>query len=689
MIILCEKPSVAKEFAHVLGCAGKKGYYERGNTIITYCVGHLYELCTPETYNPALKTWRLEDLPIIPRTWRYEPVSSAEDQAKIVITLLKHHAADEMLIATDAGREGELIARIVLHEAGIDDTSRCRRFWVSEALTEKVIQEGIKRAKPLNEYDAVSRQGFARQHADWLVGINLTRYMSIGNREIFSVGRVQTAILSAIALRNEETGHFVPKPYLELEAAVTAKDGKTITAVLVNPETERTAFGETEREYVREAEQYCQTRPPVRGEAETAQRTEKPEKLLNITGLQKKAYKLYGYSPDKTLETAQALYEKHKCLSYPRTPSRVMGDNNVDLFREKYELLKAAYPDLSQYTDAALIIEGNKHIFNSAALEDHHALIPLKELPEGVTDEERNVYGIVIRSFFTVCMRDFIYTEKKIRFTGGSYTFRRTIKEIIQEGWKASVPKKQEEEEIPEVAGFDEKECRITGAKVLAKKTTPPKEYSIDTLLAFMENPKGERGEKLSGLGTPATRAEILKTLMTRAYINEKGKTLYVTEKGWFLLRGMRRDEALKKLTDVELTSGWEQELAENPEAFEEHITNYIRSCIKKDQARETYQKEGIGVCPLCGNQILDGKKNYYCAGYKTEKQCKFVIWKETAGTAISPEDARLLLTGKPTRVKNCKSKTGKQFKASFKLEKGILTMDFPEDKKAKGRNRR
>jgi DNA topoisomerase-3 len=259
----------------------------------------------------------------------------------------------------------------------------------------------------------------------------------------------------------------------------------------------------------------------------------------------------------------------------------------------------------------------------------------------------------------------------------------------MQEGWKASVLKKEEEEEIPEVAGFDETECRITGTKILTKKTTPPKEYSIDTLLAFMENPKGERGEKLSGLGTPATRAEIIKTLMTRAYIIEKGKGLYATEKGKFLLRGMLHDEELKKLTDTGLTSDWEKELSENPEAFEERIMQYVRSCIKQDQPREAYKKEGIGVCPLCGNQILDGKKNYYCAGYKTEKQCKFVIWKETAGTALSPEDARLLLTGKPTRVKNCKSKTGKQFKAFFKLEKGILTMDFPEDKKAKGRNRR
>jgi DNA topoisomerase-3 len=292
MLILCEKPSVAKEFAHTLGCAGKNGYYENRDTVITYCVGHLFELCAPEAYNAELKKWRIEDLPIIPRSWRYEKIAEVGEQTDRVLSLLKKHSGDRILIATDAGREGELIARIALREAGITDISRCQRFWVSEALTEGVIREGIEKAEPLSGYDRISRQGFARQHADWLVGINLTRYMSIGNRTVFSVGRVQTALLSVIAARNEEVTRFVAKPYVELEAAVESGDGTVITAVLLNPETGKTAFTEEEGKYPESAEAYCRDNPGTEGEAESEKKTEKPEKLLNITALQKKAYRL-------------------------------------------------------------------------------------------------------------------------------------------------------------------------------------------------------------------------------------------------------------------------------------------------------------------------------------------------------------------------------------------------------------
>jgi DNA topoisomerase-3 len=687
MLIVCEKPSVAKDFAQTLGCGGGKGYYGKGDTVITYCVGHLFELCAPESYNPEFKKWRLEDLPIIPHEWRYERKAEVSEQAECVINLLKRHATDEILIATDAGREGELIARIVLREAGIRDISRCRRFWVSEALTEQVIREGIKNAKRLSEYNPISLQGFARQHADWLVGINLSRYMSIGNSVTFSVGRVQTAILSAIASRNEEAANFISKPYREMEASVESGNGHTVTAHLINPETGKTPFMEREWNYPEEAAAYCREHPDVRGTAENARKSEKAEKLLNITGLQKKAYKLYGYSPDKTLGLAQSLYEQHKCLSYPRTPSRVMGDNNADLFREKFELLKDKYPGLSTYCDPGLIDGKNKHIFNSAELEDHHALIPLKELPEGAGAEEKNIYEIVVRSFFTVCMNDFVYEEKRITFTAGPYTLQAAIRETVQSGWKASVPKKgegEEEEGYQEVPDFDERECRVSGTEIVNKKTGPRKEYSIDTLLAFMENPRGESGEKLAGLGTPATRAEIIRTLTVRGYAEDRGKKLSATEKGKFLLKEMKKDEELRKMTDVFRTTEWERELEEDPEGFEGHIGTYIRSCIKSGP-REVYQRESLGICPMCGNRVEEGKKNYYCAGYKSEKACTFVIWKEITGAEVTPEDARIMLAGKTTRVKNCTSKAGKKFRAAFKLERnGIINLIFQEDKNRK-----
>jgi DNA topoisomerase-3 len=422
-----------------------------------------------------------------------------------------------------------------------------------------------------------------------------------------------------------------------------------------------------------------------KAESTAERKVRKPEKLLNITGLQKAAYKQFGYSPEKTLETAQALYEQHKCLSYPRTPSRVMGDNNVDLFREKFELLKKAYPQYAAYCDPALISGTNKHIFNSAALEDHHALIPLNLIPDTASTEEKNIYGIVLQSFFTVCMPDYIYLEKRIRFFSGSYTFIAAVRAAVQEGWRAARGKGEEEEEgVQEVAAFDEKECRIVKTEKLTKKTRAPKEYTIDTLLSFMENPHNQEGAQLSGLGTPATRAEIIKKLFKGGYVTDSGKKLQSTEKGLFLLKQLRNHETLAKIADVSQTTKWEKELEEDPAVFERSVAAYIRSCIKKDERREVYQPAGIGNCPVCGRAVVESGKSYFCSGYKSEKPCMFSIWKEISGAKISVGEVAQLLAGKKTGVKRFISKkTGKEFTAKLYLkEKKEITFEFTEGRK-------
>jgi DNA topoisomerase-3 len=426
MLILCEKPSVAKDFAGVLGCEAKKGYYQKNGTVITYAVGHLFRLCDPEAYNPAYKTWDAAFLPIIPSSFRYEKIEKLSSQIEIIKLLLENNTHDTIIVATDAGREGELIARIILSESGVTDVSRIKRFWVSEALTKEVILKGLREAKPLSAYNAISNEGFARQRADWLIGINLTRLMSAGNSTLFSVGRVQTAVLNAVALRNAETANFIPVPFVELEASLQSSNGTVIKAWLINPKNEKTAFFE-DREYVSAARDYCKNNPVSRFQSHVTKETAKPPKLLNITGLQKAAYRLHGYSPEKTLETAQSLYEKHKCLSYPRTPSRVMGNQNVDLFREIYRFLSGCYPHYARLCDESVIAEGNKNIFNSAALEDHHALIPLRQLPENADTLERNIYDIVLKSFFTVCMNDYIYNKKRLLFHIGGYVLQTQV----------------------------------------------------------------------------------------------------------------------------------------------------------------------------------------------------------------------------------------------------------------------
>jgi DNA topoisomerase-3 len=684
MFILCEKPSVARDFATALGASPKKGFFENDEYTITYCVGHLFELWDPEDYEPAFKKWSLETLPIIPTAFKYRIHGGTAEQAKLVLDLLKKHKTDEILIATDAGREGELIARIVIQEAGVTDTGSFRRFWVSEALTKDVIFKGIRDAKPLSGYDALSRQAFARQRADWLVGINLSRLASIGNPPPpWTVGRVQTAVLSAIGRRNEDVKNFVAAPYKELDAYISSNSQKSliINALLENPKTGKSAFFPEDEEYLLSAKKDCDGKNIGSVDVEAQEKKQKPERLLNITGLQKLAFKRFGYKPEETLAIAQALYETHKCLSYPRTPSRVMGDNNVDLFREKFELLKG-YTPLSSFCDPALINAGNKHIFDSSRLEDHHALIPLNFLPENAEDKERNVYDIVFVSFLMVCMPDFKYNEKHFRFHVDSYVFTSTIREVLQYGWKGAHKKlpdikdNDDKDDNIEVTGFDETGCCVRELHVLEKKTQPKNEYSIDTLLAFMEHPRDEGESKLAGLGTPATRAEIIKKLFTAEYVREEKKKLYASGRGRFLLEQLSKNECLAQMADVSNTTAWEEKLAENPEAFEKEIIEFVSECVKANPGRATFQKPAVGDCPFCGRPVYESKLSYSCSGYREDPKCSFVIWKTVAGATVSPTDAHLLLVGQKTKVKKCKGRKG-PFEAAFALKDGKIEFIF------------
>jgi DNA topoisomerase-3 len=695
MLILCEKPSVAKDFARALGCEAKNGYCQGKGIVITWAVGHLFRLYDPERYDPAYKSWDMAHLPIIPAVFRYEPIKKLSPQIGIVRSLLAKHSEDTMVVATDAGREGELIARIILSESGITDISRIKRFWVSEALTKEVILKGLQDARPLSDYNVISGEGFARQQADWLIGINLTRLMSVGNTALFSVGRVQTAVLNAIALRNTEVAHFAPVPFIELEASLQSLNETIVKARLVNPKNDQTVFFD-DRDYVLAAREYCAQNQISYSESQAVKETVRPPKLLNITDLQKAAYKLHGYSPDKTLEIAQSLYEKHKCLSYPRAPSRVMGDQNVGFFKETFELLSAMYPHEARLCDESVITEGNKNIFNSSVLEDHHALIPLRQLPENAGEQERKVFNIVLQAFFTVCMKDYVYNKKLVLFHIGDYIFQARTREVLQYGFKEVVLETDDNDgDSQEVVNFDAENCKITGLAIVNKHTKPKREFSIDALLGFMENPHNEKGDKLAGLGTPATRAAIIKLLFDRQYISDERRKLYATAKGLFLLEQIKKNERLNIIADLSQTTKWEKQMSRNPREFLKSIIQYIKDCSASVKT-EKYTPPPIGVCPRCGNVILEGKKSYYCAGYKYENPCSFSIFKIIAGANLSPEDIAILLSYKNTGMKSCKSKSGKKFKAALYLDHdGAIKFQFsnhtkdgkPVSKKGEGAN--
>lgn len=671
MLILTEKSSVAKDFAETFSAKKFGDCYKSNNITITWCVGHLFTLADSEFYDPKFKNWNLEDLPIIPQKFQYVKTTAAPHTSE-VLKLLKeaYSKKDEILIATDADREGELIARIVLSQAGISDISNCKRFWVSQALTPEVIKEGLNNSKPLSDYDDLAKQGYARQRTDWLIGINFSRFVSIGNSVVFPVGRVQTAILCEIAKRNFQVKNFKPVPYNELEAVISDDNKNKIKAYLLNPKTQKTSFELNDEHFKSALSLYGKNISSV--QSDTIQKTVKPEKLLNLNALQKIAYKTYGYSPEKTLEIAQKLYETYKCLSYPRTPSRVMGDANVELFKSKFNFLKSIFPELSGFCDENLITEENKHIFNSEQLEAHHALIPLKRISEEAEQQEKNVFSIVVESFFKVCMPDFKYNEKTMTFDCEGFKFRATLKEIVQEGHhilerRNVTAMNDKNNDVQEVKSFNEKNCHIESVSKLDKKTQSPKEYSIDTLLTFMEKPKGDSQEKLLSLGTPATRAEIITKLFSMQYVREEKKKLYATDKAMWLLTQLSKDNELAKIANVNQTTFWENELKENPELFEQHIKEYISGCIRPE-IKLKYEKASPGNCPICSSRILEGKQNFYCSRKTEDSKSDFTIWKNTFGTTLTFEDVKQILSGGKTKTKSCKNKEGKTYKAQIRL---------------------
>jgi DNA topoisomerase-3 len=688
MIVLTEKPGVAGEFAHVLGCTKKNGYYENADTCVVWAIGHLLELLEPGDYQENWQKWHIEDLPMIPPTMRYRPKKGTEAQLKVIKECFKKWGSTGLLLATDAEREGELIGETILSYVGFTDYAKARRFWVSEALTPQVIQAGIAAAKPLKDYDKYKNEGYARQHADWLVGLNLSRLAGLKfNIQKVSVGRVQTPLLAAIYRREKAIAEFKKDYYYQLELQLK-KDAAAFSLYLVQ-ETDgevKTKFAEQDP-YLEAAEKACNvSTAEIRNVTVTKKETPSPQ-LYNLTGLQKDANKRYSYSPAKTLELAQSLYETHKCLSYPRTPSKILGDNNVDLFREKYELLRAAYPVEAQGTLDSSITPANKRLFNSAELRDHHALIPLAPVPAAASEAERNIYSLVLERFFVQLKPPYCYESIAVTAAAAGYAFSGTGRRVLSEGWKAGKTKDEEEEKAEDAAVFPQllqgESLPVTKVAKLQKETKPKNHFTEAGLLQLMENPRGEENDKLVGVGTPATRASIIKNLFDKEYIRQEKKNLLMTDKGKFLIENMGKNNYLARFTSLRETTDWEQKLADNPPEFLAGINDYLKESIpavKADTTFGSFERSGIGTCPLCGKPIFPGKANFFCSGYKDG--CDFKIWKEVCGTGVSEKDAQLLLGGKKTAKKSFTKKDGKTFEAQLVLQGKEVKFVFDEKKK-------
>ncbi len=527
-VILTEKPSVAKDIAKALGSFVQgKDHIKAGEYVIVWAVGHLLEIDD----RIAPEKWDLESLPIFPERFLYKAKNSHFFAVKKVLA-----QAREVIVATDAGREGELIARLILMHSGWKAWDRTWRLWTSKALTPEVARKELKALKPIKEFDSLFWSALARQHADWLVGINLTRAVSLKARNgVWSVGRVQTPTLALIVKRTIERENFKPQPYFVIKG-VFSKDGKVYEGLLVFKEKEERLSEEKAKQILKELEK--ESTGEVAEVVEERKREYAPP-LFSLTSLQRRANEKFGWSASKTLAVAQRLYEELKCISYPRTDAQHLSEENKELVKEV--LKKLGREDLIESVEKV-----GKRVFDDSKLTDHHAIIPLDRLPQDANEDDRKLYKLIKNRFFAVFMPPFEYISFKVITKLGKYEFVSYGRKVLALGWRKVEPL---EETQPDLS-FLRKGDRVKKEKVLAQKkfTEPPPAYTEGSLLKEME--------RLS-LGTPATRSSIIETLKERGYVFLKGKSLIATEKGKALIKFLEG----RKIIQPELTSEWEKKL--------------------------------------------------------------------------------------------------------------------------------
>jgi len=657
-LILTEKPSVANDFARALNVRGRyDGYIENDTFIITWAIGHLVELKKPEDYHPRWKSWQLDTLPILPESFEYNPIDRTRQQFQIIQKLLNKKIS-KIIIATDAGREGEVIARTILLKCNSLTKPSLFRFWTSQALTNEVIQETLSHCKPANAYDRLWEAGQSRQIADWLVGMNGSRAATLKMNDLFSVGRVQTAVLALLVDRRRERENFKPEPYWILKALFSNPKGSWYGTWFRKRQTrlpsEEKAF---------ELEKKIAGQDGIVQSVKQQKKSEAPPLLYALTDLQRDANNKYGFSAQKTLQLAQDLYEKFKCLSYPRTDSNVLGSKNADLVKSTVSKLSSVYKDMFAGVQPRRMKNTYKRIFNDSKLTDHHALIPLSPLPSSASSDHQKIYMLVLKRFAQAFHADCQYEQTEIITLVCDETFRTKGKVILVPGWriletqsaksKKSLSEDEDEEQghLPPLQKDDP--AHVEETNCLKKQTKPPPEYTEASLLRDMTNPgryvsddkikKIYRGD--IGLGTQSTRAQTIETLLSRKYIFRKKRQVLATDKGCLLIETLRQFETTKILTSPEETARWEMQLENiaqgngSNEEFLKNIKTFVIQSVDEFKSKTIQiDRSKLGDCPECGGNIIKGKKDYGCANWReSDGACKVVIQSNLHGRFISP----------------------------------------------------
>ena len=691
-VILAEKPSVAQSIAAVLGADQKKnGYLQGENDLVSWCIGHLIELAPPEIYDARYAKWRREDLPIVPSAWESVVSDGTKKQFSVLKDLLNRTNVDEVVCATDAGREGELIFRMVYEKTGC--TKPVKRLWIS-SLEESAIREGVRSLKPGTAYDALYRAALCRAQADWLVGINGTRLYSRLYGTKLNVGRVMTPTLAMVAQREKEIAAFQVERFytVQLSCGFPAQSGRIKT-----------------REEAERIRASCHCKKAAVKQIERRQKKEKPPKLYDLTALQRDANRIYGYTAQQTLDYAQTLYEK-KLATYPRTDSRFLTHDLRDRLPALIECVAQVLP----FASGLPLAVHTQQVIRDEKVSDHHAIIPtqnmtreaLAQLPMG----ERSILTLLAVRLLAAtgepCETDEVTVTLDCEghdFTAKGSTVRQMGYRMFEETFRGSLgsrERKEQEYPIPPL------EIGQTVGPVVATiregQTTPPKRYTEDTLLAAMETAGAKdapEDAERKGLGTPATRAGTLEKLVDVGFVVRKGeqkaKSLYPTEKAAALIAVLPEN-----LRSPMMTAQWEQRLKriehgqEEAAGFMDDIVRMVTELVQSAQPVPDAQKlfpsdrPSVGTCPCCGATVTETAKGFFCES----RICRFGIWKDNRffaqiGQSVNKSVVEALIRDGAAKLKGLRSKkTGRRYDATLKMmcgEQGVprFQMEFEREK--------
>ncbi len=685
-LIISEKPSVARAIAACLGSPVKKdSYLQVGNYLVTWALGHLMELYDAEDYNRRYKKWSMDTLPIIPERFRLKvrAESGARRQYDAIRALVQRPDVTKIINACDAGREGELIFRYLYHH--MEANQPVERLWLSSVVPDD-IRDALAKLRPEADYDRLAAAASARSESDWLVGINATRAYTVRCNTLLQLGRVQTPTLALLVMREKEILEFLPQDFWEIPAELISED-LPYPALWTGPDGTRLFDRDKAQAIVRKTRGQTGTITRV-----TSKETrELPPLLYNLTDLQKDANRRFGFTAQKTLQVAQSLYEQRKLITYPRTDSHHL---NQQVFAQSGAIFNAlSKGPFASLLDLVPVPRANygQRVTDDNKVSDHHAIIPTTYPAKArLTDDEMRIYRLIVLRYLGAFCHPARYLEMLVETEIAAERFVTKGKTMLAPGWRSLYTKETDNDDdaspTPALPALQQgAAARAVKVSLRKGQTKPPPRFTEGSLLGAMETAGKELSEealkevmKDKGIGTVASRPQIIEKLKSAGYIVLQKRLLHPTEKGMQLIQMLPS----RQLTSPELTGEWEFRLRQiergedTKKAFMAAIRTFTESLVQDARAMivspQTPTLQTIGTCPACGAAVLENRKSYSCSG------CPLVIWKRIAGKTISITQARRLLSGSRVGpLKGFRAKTGKSFSASLILQDNKVTFDF------------